>query len=352
MIKVYKLHNKNGIEVTALNFGGIIHSIKIPNRDGSSVDIVLGLNSYNDYLSEVYTKENPYFGGIIGRCSNIIKDGTFVLEGKAYILDKNYIEHNLHGGSIGFDKVFWTSEMVLRENNPVLKLSYLSKDMEEGFPGNLEVMATYELTDENELIIDYLAKTDKKTVVNLTNHTYFNLKGEGNGNILDHILYINSDTYTENNKDLVPTGLLKKVQNTPLDFRKPKTIGSDIHSAHDQLIYGNGYDQNFCLKKRSENSLEIAATVEEPVSGRRMEVFTTSPGLQLYTGNCLNENIIGKQNRPYFPKAGFCLETQAFPDSPNNPHFPKIELSPKQEYRQTTVYRFSTNDLLAIDRPI
>ncbi len=341
-LKIYTLKNINGLQIEILNFGGIVHSLHIPDKNGEIRDIVLGLNCYCDYLNKEYRKENPYFGAIIGRYANILKNGEFTLDDVKYNLTKNDNNHCLHGGNIGFDKVFWDSKITKQNNQLVLKLNYLSKDKEEGFPGNLNIEVTYQLTDKNEFKINYTATTDKKTIINLTNHAYFNLKGEGNGNILNHLLHINADKFTENDNELVPTGNIVNVDSTPLDFRVSKFIGKDIHKPYNQLVYGNGYDQNFCLNKKQKHGLELAACLSEPLSGRKMEVYTTATGLQLYTGNNLNKNLIGKGNKSYYYQAGLCLETQDYPDSASNPNFPSTILNPKEEYKQTTILKFST----------
>lgn len=332
-IRIYTLTNAHALQARIINLGGALVSLSVPGRDGKMADVVLGFDSLPEYVA------NPtqYFGAIIGRYGNRIGNARFTLDGVAYQLPKNDSANTLHGGPAGFFKRVWTPRPLADGG---LELSYLSKDGEEGFPGNLHVTVTYHLTDANELKIDYAATTDKDTVVNLTNHSYFNLKGAGSGDILGNILTINADRFTPVDKGLIPTGELRSVAGTPFDFRKPTPVGERIGQKDEQLIFGNGYDHNFVLNK-SGNALTLAARVEEPSSGRVMEVYTTEPGIQFYTGNFLNGTVKGKGGKVYTRRSALCLETQHFPDSPNKPKFPSTVLKPGQQYRSTTIYKFS-----------
>jgi len=335
-VELYTLTNQNGLEVAITNYGGAVVSIKAPDRNGNLADVVLGFDTLDGYL-----KEHPYFGSLIGRYGNRIGKGRFTLNGVAYVLARNNGENHLHGGLKGFDKVVWKPVEATAKDAQTLVLSYLSKDGEEGYPGNLSVTVTYSLNDANELRIDYAATTDKDTVVNLTNHSYFNLAGQGQGDILGHQVMTNADRFTPVDAGLIPTGELRSVEGTPFDFRKPTAIGARINQADQQLKLGRGYDHNFVLNRETEG-LALAARVTEPGSGRVLEVLTTEPGLQFYTGNFLDGTIRGKGGKVYGQRYGFCLETQHFPDSPNKPSFPSTVLKPGQRYQSTTVYRFST----------
>jgi aldose 1-epimerase len=335
-VELYTLTNQNGLEVAITNYGGAVVSIKAPDRNGNLADVVLGFDTLDGYL-----KEHPYFGSLIGRYGNRIGKGRFTLNGVAYVLARNNGENHLHGGLKGFDKVVWKPVEPAAKDAQTLVLSYLSKDGEEGYPGNLSVTVTYSLNDANELRIDYAATTDKDTVVNLTNHSYFNLAGQGQGDILGHEVMTNADRFTPVDAGLIPTGELRSVEGTPFDFRKPTAIGARINQADQQLKLGRGYDHNFVLNRETEG-LALAARVTEPGSGRVLEVLTTEPGLQFYTGNFLDGTIRGKGGKVYGQRYGFCLETQHFPDSPNKPRFPSTVLKPGQRYQSTTVYRFST----------
>lgn len=330
-LKVYTLTNKHGLKMTVTNFGGRIMSLLVPDRHGVPGDIVLGYDSAEQYLGG-----NPYFGALIGRFGNRIANGKFTLDGKEYSLAKNNGANALHGGPGGFHNVYWEASL-LSPNR--LELNYVSKDLEEGYPGNLTVRVVYTLTDQDELSIDYRATTDQPTVVNLTHHSFFNLAGAGNGDILDHILSIQSDEFTPVGDGLIPTGIKKKVEGTPFDFRKPRRIGAFIDSNDEQLRFGKGYDHNWVLRRKG-SSPELIATVTEPVSGRVMEVWTTEPGLQFYSGNFMTGKDIGKGGRQYAYRGAFCLEAQHFPDSPNQPGFPSTVLRPGEIYTQRTVYRF------------
>lgn len=335
-VDLFVLENSNHLEMKVTNYGGIVVSLVVPDRDGNMDDIVLGYNQL-----EAYVKHNPYFGAIIGRYGNRIGNAQFTLEGQKYTLAKNEGENNLHGGIKGFDKVVWDAKPVMDDDYVGLILKYLSKDGEEGFPGNLDVTVRYILNNDNEFRIDYRATTDKTTIVNLTNHSYFNLAGEGSGDILGHEVVINADRFTPVDETLIPTGELAPVEGTPMDFRIPAAIGARIDADYEQLKIGKGYDHNFVLNKDQEGAMTLAATAYEPASGRFMEVFTTEPGMQFYTGNFLN-GMIGKSGKPYNFRNAFCFETQHFPDSPNKPEFPSVVLRPGEEYKTTTIYKFST----------
>jgi aldose 1-epimerase len=333
-VQVYTLINSQGMEARITNYGGTVVSLKTPDRNGSLADVVMGHDGVEGYAG------SPYFGALIGRYGNRIANGQFKLHGKTYELAKNNGPNHLHGGIKGFDKVVWTAEPVTSEAGPGLSLTYVSADGEEGYPGTLNAKVVYTLTNDNALRIEYAATTDKPTVVNLTNHSYFNFKDAGATNILDHVMMINADSYTPVDKTLIPTGDLAPVEGTPFDFREPTAIGARIDQDNEQLKFGLGYDHNFVIN-RSAEGLGLAATVVEPTTGRRMEVLTTEPGVQFYSGNFLDGTVTGKGGTVYQKRAGFCLETQHYPDSPNQPQFPTTVLEPGQTYRTTTVYRFS-----------
>lgn len=332
---LYTLTNSKGMEAAISTYGGVVVSLKVPDRTGTPGDVVLGFDNLEGYL-----KPNPYFGAIVGRYGNRIAHGKFTLDGVEYTLARNNGENSLHGGIRGFDKRIWT---VAHANGQSVELKYLSKDGEEGFPGNLSTTVTYTLTDNNELRIDYSATTDKNTILNLTNHSYFNLAGQGNGDVLGHQVTIFADRFTPVNKTMIPTGELLNVQGTPFDFRQPHAIGERINSNDDQLVLGRGYDHNFVLNRAADSGLELAARVSEPITGRVLEVLTTEPGVQFYTANFLDGTLTGKGGKVYGPRSAFCLETQHFPDSPNKPDFPSVVLKPGEHYQTTTVYRFSTD---------
>ena len=337
-IMLYTLKNKSGMTVKATNYGAIITSIVVPDRNGKMADIALGYDSAQDYINAV---DKPYFGAVVGRYGNRIANGEFKVDGETYTLLKNNGDNHLHGGAIGFDKVVWTVDDY--QEGKSLKLSYLAKDKEEGYPGNLKLTVTYTLTDDNDLVVDYHATTDKATPVNVTQHTYFNLKGEGEGTILDHELMLNAKRFTPVDEGLIPTGELPEVTGTPFDFTVPKSIGRDIGQEHEQLKFGLGYDHNWVLDKGGKpGQLTLAARVHEPTSGRLMEVHTTEPGVQFYCGNFLDGRLKGKAGKPYIHRGGFCLETQHFPDSPNQPNFPSTILRPGKTYKTQTVFRFRT----------
>lgn len=334
-IEVFTLTNARGVEVRAITYGGIITSIKVPDRAGRMADIVLGFDSIEGYF-----KDHPYFGAIIGRYGNRIAKGQFELDGRTYTLARNNGPNHLHGGLKGFDKVLWAGEPMSGKTGVVF--SRTSPDGEEGYPGNLAVRVSYTLTNSNELVVDYLATTDKSTPVNLTQHTYFNLTGDGSADVLGHELTIDADRFTPVDDTLIPTGELAPVQGTPFDFRKATAIGARINGAGTQLANGKGYDHNWVLN-RSGTGLSLAARVVEPTSGRTLEVRTQEPGLQFYTGNFLDGSITGKAGHVYKRRTGFCLETQHYPDSPNQPNFPSTILKPGQEYRTTTVFTFGVS---------
>ena len=333
-ISLYTFRNEKGIEATISNFGGRLVTLKVPDRDGKFEDIVLGYDSL-----EPYTKPNPFFGTLVGRYANRIANGEFTLNGKKYTLLKNNGPNSLHGGAQGFDKKAWQAE--ISKDGHSLQLTYLSKDGEEGYPGNLTSVVTYSLGNDNGLTIDYAATTDADTVLNLTNHSYFNLAGHGNGNILDHQLTINADKFTPVNANLIPTGVLQNVGGTPFDFRQSTAIGARIDSSDQQMQYGKGYDHNFVLNGSGE-SASLAARITDPHSGRVMEVLTTQPGVQLYTANHIEGQIKGKGGAIYHFRGAYCFETQHFPDSPNQPTFPTTVLKPGEKFHQTTIFRFST----------
>ena len=326
----YTLTNPSGMVVKILNYGGIITNIKVPDREGRSADVVLGFDSLGGYLD----KENPYLGALIGRYANRIDHAQFRLDGKLYSVSANDHGNSLHGGLKGFDKVIWKPESVNSDTSASLKLVYDSKDGEEGYPGDLHAEVIYTLTADNGLLIAYTATTDKATPVNLTNHSYFNLAAGQEPDILGHQLMLNADSFTQVDDRLIPTGLLLSVKNTPMDFTAPKTIGQHIAEVK------GGYDHNFVLNK-SAKDLVLAARVSESHSGRIMEMYTTEPGVQFYTGNFLNGKLVGRNNEHYVQHYGFCLEAQYFPDSPNQPRFPNCILHPGETYRQVTLYKFS-----------
>ncbi len=333
-VDLYTLTNAKGAEARISTYGGVLVSLKMPDRTGAMGDIVLGFDNFNGYLLPP-----PYFGALIGRYGNRIANAQFTLDGVTYKLAKNDGNNSLHGGLRGFDKRLWTAKNADAHS---VELNYLSKDGEEGYPGNLNSTVKYTLTDNNEVRIDYSAATDKDTVLNLTNHSYFNLAGQGEGDILGHQVTVNADTFNPVDKGLIPTGEMRKVEGTPFDFRRPHPIGERISANDEQLVLGKGYDHNWVLN-RSGTGLELAAKVTDPKSGRVMEVLTTQPGLQFYTGNFLDGTIKGKGGMVYGYRTAFCMETQHFPDSPNHPAFPTTELKPGERYQTQTVYRFSTD---------
>jgi len=327
-VDLYTLTNDNGLQAEIMTYGGIVRTLLVPDRNGNLADIVLGYDTLDEYI-----KENPYFGALIGRYGNRIAKGKFTLEGVEYTLATNDGLNHLHGGIKGFDKVVWNAEQMQTDKGPALKLTYTSKDGEEGYPGNLTCTVVYTLTNNNELTVDYEAETDKNTVVNLTHHSYFNLAGHNSGDIFAHELMLTADHFTPVDDTLIPTGEIKAVNGTPMDFTKPMAVGSRI----DQVK--GGYDHNFALNS-SGGSLALAASVYEPNSGRVMEISTTEPAIQFYSGNFLDGSLKGKGS-VYNKHNGFCLETQHFPDSPNQPNFPSVVLKPGEKYTHLTVHKFS-----------
>jgi len=319
--------------VAITNLGGHIVSILAPDRAGRAVDVTLGYRDFAGYLGDT-----SYFGSIVGRYANRIAKGRFTLDGKTYSLATNNGPNSLHGGPTGFQKRVWTPKVVSGKDGDALELTYVSKDGEEGYPGTLTAKVVYSLREDGGLAIDYSATTDAPTVVNLTNHAYFNLAGEGEGTILGHEMQIEADAYTPVDATLIPTGERRPVEGTPLDFRKPVAIGARIDAADEQLKAGGGYDHNYVLRG-TMGELRLAARVVEPKSGRVLEMLTTEPGVQFYSGNFLDGKVVGKSGKPYGRRSAFCLEAQHFPDSPNQPGFPPVVLRPGQTYRQTTVYR-------------
>ncbi|HUN65284.1 MAG TPA: aldose epimerase family protein [Bacteroidota bacterium] len=333
-VDLYTMTASSGMEARVMTYGGIIVSLRVPDRQGNLDDVVLGFDSLRQYV-----EDSPYFGAIVGRYGNRIAKGSFTLNGKTYRLAVNNGKNHLHGGLRGFDKAVWNAVPAVDGDTVSLTLTYTSKNLEEGYPGTLTTRVIYQLTPHNRLRIVYRAATDAPTVVNLTQHSYFNLAGAGTGDILAHLMTIAADRYTPVDSGLIPTGELAPVEGTPFDFRKPQAIGLRIGQRDPQLERAGGYDHNFVLN--GGPGLKFAARVEEPGSGRVMEVYTTEPGLQFYSGNFLDGHLTGKAGRRYLHRYGFCLETQHFPDSPNHPSFPTTTLLPGAEYRTETVYAFS-----------
>lgn len=337
---LYTVRRDDGFGIEVTDFGATIVRLFAPDRHGNFSDVVLGFDSIEGYARPA---GSPYFGSTIGRCGNRIAHGRFTLDGRPYALATNNapggIPCHLHGGACGFDKVLWQAEPLTSGDGPGLCLRYLSRDGEEGYPGNLDAAVEFTVTADNAVRIDYTATTDQPTPVNLTNHSYFNLGGEGARSVLGHVLTLNASRYTPVNAGLIPLGDLAQVENTPFDFRSPHTLGERIDRANEQLRFAGGYDHNFVLDG-SDGTLALAAIVLEPQSGRELEVLTTEPGVQLYSGNFLDGSLIGKNGHAYGRRSGFCLETQHFPDSPNQPSFPTVILQPGRTYRSTTVFRF------------
>lgn len=334
-VEIYTLKNRRGAEARITTYGGAVVSLKMPDRHGKFDDVVLGFDDI-----EGYQKTTTYIGSLVGRYANRIAKGQFTLNGKQYTLATNNGENHLHGGVRGFDKVVWKARPLATRGGSALELTYLSHDGEEGYPGNLNVRVVYTLTDANELKIDYSATTDKDTVINLTNHNYYNLAGQGSGDILGHVLTINASRFTPTDAGAIPTGELRPVKGTPFDFTRPTAIGARIEQDEEQLKLGKGYDHNFVINGRP-GTLRLAARVSEPTTGRVMEAWTTEPGMQLYTGNYLDGTDTGKGGKSYKYRYGFCLETQHYPDSPNRPEFPSTVLRKGARFRSTTVYKFS-----------
>jgi aldose 1-epimerase len=332
-VELYKLRNSKGVEAGICNYGGLVIFLKVPDRNGRLGDVVLGYDSLAEYL-----KDSPYFGALIGRYGNRIAKGKFTLDGKEYTLAINNGPNALHGGKKGFDKVVWQPRLLASPEGPALQLRYESADGEEGYPGNLTVEAVYTLTDDNALRLDYTATTDKDTILNLTHHSYFNLAAQGD--ILNHQVMMPADKFTPVDSTLIPTGELRPVAGTPFDFRTPTAIGARIGQDDEQLKFGGGYDHNWVISK-APGQLGLMARVYEPTSGRVMEVWSTEPGLQFYSGNFLDGKNKGKGGWVYQYRNGFCMEPQHFPDSPNKPNFPSVVLKPGQVYRNTIIYKFS-----------
>jgi aldose 1-epimerase len=340
-VMLYSLVNSRGMRVDIADYGALIVRLFAHDRNGRLDDVVLGYDTLDAYL-----RSSPYFGAVVGRYANRIAEGRFTLDGHTYQLATNNapggIPCHLHGGKTGFDKVLWQAEPSMQGNTPTLRLRYLSPDGEEGYPGNLRVTVTYALTEDDTLRIEYEATTDKATPVNLSQHSYFNLKGEGQGDILDHVMTIHAPHITPVKAGLIPTGEMAAVEGTPFDFTSPRSIGERIDAPDEQIRLGGGYDHSWVLDN-PEGRLVHAVTVSEPASGRRMEVWTEEPGVQFYSGNFLSGTHVGKSGRAYPRRAGFCLETQHFPDSPNQPSFPNTILRPGERYRSITLYRFAVD---------
>lgn len=331
-VSLWTLTNKQGLSMCVTNYGAKVVALYVNKSNGKPVDVVTGYSSIDGYLNS----GEIYFGAAIGRYGNRIANGKFTLNGTEYSLAQNNGPNSLHGGPGGFHAVVWDAKQI---NENTLELTYLSKDMEEGFPGNLSVKMIYQLTQNNEFLIDYYATTDKTTVCNLTNHSYFNLSGEGADTILDHQLQINAEGYLPTDETAIPLGEIAPVENTPMDFRNKKEIGANINDDFDALKLGNGYDHNYVLKY-TKGQVSLAAVACSPVTGICMEVYTDQPGIQLYTGNYMDGSQIGKKGIAYTRRSAFCLEAQCFPDSPNRPEYPKTVLNPGETYRQTTIHKF------------
>jgi aldose 1-epimerase len=334
VVEVYTLRNAHGIEAKVITYGGIITSLRTPDRNGQFADIVLGFDSLAPYLGEP-----PYFGAIIGRYGNRIANGRFTVDGRTYTLAKNNGENHLHGGVKGFDKVVWSAEPFRNDTARGLVLRYTSPDDEEGYPGTVNAEVTYTLTDSDQLVFDYHATTDRATPINLTQHSYFNLAGAGSGDILGHELMIDAASYTPVDGTLIPTGELAPVEGTPFDFRTATAIGARIGAQNEQIANGGGYDHNWVLNRQGDG-VSLAARATDPVSGRTLEVRTTEPGVQFYSGNFLDGTLTGKGGHAYGHRSGFCLETQHYPNSPNEASFPSTILRPGEEYRSRTVFAF------------
>ncbi|MCB0116043.1 MAG: galactose mutarotase [Caldilineaceae bacterium] len=333
-VDLFTLRNDNGVSVAITNYGGIIVSILAPDRSGQAGEITLGYDTLGEYIAV-----NPYFGSLVGRYANRLARGKFQIDGVTYALAQNNGVNSLHGGPSGFNRQVWTPEIVDTAGGVALKLTYFSKDGEEGYPGNFTATVIYTLTPADELRIDYHAVTDAPTIVNLTNHTYFNLAGSGD--ILNHEVWLNADAFTPTDATLIPTGEIRSVDGTPMDFRTPTRIGERIDDAYEPLQLAGGYDHNWVLNQ-APGEITHAAAVVEPSSGRRIDVFTTQPGLQFYSGNFLT-TMPGKAGQTYHKRSGLCLETQHFPDSPNQPNFPSTVLRPGEELKETTVFRFGVD---------
>jgi len=331
-VNLFTLTNSNGNVLKLSSFGARIIWIEVPDRNGNKENVTFGFDTFDGMING-----DPYFGSVVGRYANRIAKGKFTLDGVEYTLALNNGPNSLHGGPGGWHSVVWNGEEVRNSQSPAVKFTYHSPDMEEGYPGNMHVEVTYTWTDKDEIIIDYLCTTDKKTVLNITNHAYFNLQGAGNGDILGHELMINASRIVAVDSTLIPTGELRPVEGTPFDFRTPHTVGERIEEDYDQLKLGKGYDHTFVL----DNVNDVIATVFDPSTGRFMEVFTDQPGVQFYCGNFLNGTLTGHGGKPYIYRSGLCLETGHYPDSPNHPDFPTTVINPGETFKSRTIYRFS-----------
>lgn len=338
-ITLLSLNNKNGVTVELINYGAIVKSILVPDKNGNIADVVLGYDTIEDYVNDDF-----FIGATIGRYAGRIANARFELLGKTYQLNANDNVNHLHGGWKGFNKVIWDYELIEEDNISSVKFSYLSVDGEEGYPGNLNVSVIYSLSDDNELIIKYQAETDEPTIINLTHHSYFNLSGQLDQSIADHIIFINADSFLSVNHNLIPTGKIETVYNTPFDLRESNPIGLKINEKHEQLKIGGGFDHTWVLNDFNLGVVRKAAEVSDIKSGRKLIVFTDQPGLQFYTGNFLNDSIKGKNNIHYDYRSAFCLEAQQFPDSPNQQTFPSVVLKPDKLYEQKTIYKFDLTE--------
>ena len=338
-VRLFTLRNTLDTTVEIMDLGGIIVSLETADANGNPADITTGFDNPQQYFAG-----SGYMGAVVGRYANRIANGRFSLDGQQYALAANNGNNAIHGGLVGFDKRIWQASYNANRNEANLRLSLISEDGEEGFPGTLTAAVTYTLNDENQLIIDYAATTDKATIVNLTNHAYFNLDGQGAGSILDHEILINADRYTPINDESIPTGEIAAVAGTPLDFRTPKTIGQDIEADHQQISFGSGFDHNFIINNSTPGELVLAASVRSPETGRTLTVYTDQPGMQFYTGNFLNGALVGKAGAVYARRSAFCLETQHYPDSPNKPNFPTTVLRPGEQYSTRTIFEFGVSN--------